>query len=672
MLAGQGTFLAAASSPNGIQLGGSNQSGEFAGRLTAGTLGTYAGNPTARRLTLTKSGSGVLTLSGESDFAGQVRVAGGTLRVPLLTDRGPTLPGPLGLGNLDDPLLGADLVLGAAPSTLGTLEFTGAAASTDRSVLLAGAGGMNVAAADAQLHWRWAISGAGALVKQGPGTLLLTGPHAHAGGTTIQAGVLETRADAALGTGPIRLGGGTWRVAAAPQSYANSLALTAPSTIDAQVDLTLLAQATASAQSLRKTGPGVVRVHASFGASLTGAVLIDQGRLEALPGAGDLWSAGTTLHIGAGAVVDESRGNGEEFGGLAGGGTYLAAANQANGVRLGTNHQDTAFSGLLTAGAAGLPGATPALRALPQLRKLGTGVTTLTGAFNDFAAPVQIDSGVLSVDRLGPRGLAGPLGLGNVAGGGGIDLTLGSGATPGTLRYTGPSTATDRTISLAGPGAIDVTDPAAVLAFSGTIGGSRSLTKSGPGSLRLGAASSFSGGTQLLSGTLLVENTSGSALGSGPVQVAAGAVLAGNGSIAGAVTSAGVIAPGESVGLLSARAVALVAGGGLLVEVQGDQSDYLLVNELLDLSGDDDALWVNGALDGRSEYLVAGYGARRGFFNHVHGLPPEYVLDYDNPTRTVRLRLVPEPAPLALVLAAATWWIITREGGRFLRRETRR
>jgi autotransporter-associated beta strand protein len=70
--------------------------------------------------------------------------------------------------------------------------------------------------------------------------------------------------------------------------------------------------------------------------------------------------------------------------------------------------------------------------------------------------------------------------------------------------------------------------------FSGVISGTGSLAKSGKGSYDLTNANTYSGGTTVKAGTLLVDNTSGSATGTGAVTILSGA-LGGNGTIAGPV-----------------------------------------------------------------------------------------------------------------------------------------
>ena len=68
---------------------------------------------------------------------------------------------------------------------------------------------------------------------------------------------------------------------------------------------------------------------------------------------------------------------------------------------------------------------------------------------------------------------------------------------------------------------------------NGGIGGS--LTKIGKGKLTLSNASTYTGGTTLTKGALIVKNKTGSATGTGPVQVNLG-TLQGIGKISGAVT----------------------------------------------------------------------------------------------------------------------------------------
>jgi autotransporter-associated beta strand protein len=90
--------------------------------------------------------------------------------------------------------------------------------------------------------------------------------------------------------------------------------------------------------------------------------------------------------------------------------------------------------------------------------------------------------------------------------------------------------------------------------FAGVITDSGSVTKLGSGKLSLTNANTYTGGTTVNQGTLLVGNTGGSGTGSGPLKVKAGS-LAGTGTIAGAVTlgtgrgRGATLSPGSKVSL---------------------------------------------------------------------------------------------------------------------------
>lgn len=89
--------------------------------------------------------------------------------------------------------------------------------------------------------------------------------------------------------------------------------------------------------------------------------------------------------------------------------------------------------------------------------------------------------------------------------------------------------------------------------YSATISGTGNVTKTGSGTLTFTSANTYSGGTTISAGTLLVNNTSGSGTGTGTVTVQSGASLGGTGSIAGLTTinSGGFLRPGTSPGQLT-------------------------------------------------------------------------------------------------------------------------
>ena len=100
------------------------------------------------------------------------------------------------------------------------------------------------------------------------------------------------------------------------------------------------------------------------------------------------------------------------------------------------------------------------------------------------------------------------------------------------------------------------------------------LTQFGTGTLVLTGSNTYTGPTTVVAGTLLVNNTSGSGTGTGPVAAINGSTLGGNGAILGNVRigSGSILAPGAEAGLSVGR---LTLGGTLTL-----QSNSLLAIEL--------------------------------------------------------------------------------------------
>ncbi len=124
---------------------------------------------------------------------------------------------------------------------------------------------------------------------------------------------------------------------------------------------------------------------------------------------------------------------------------------------------------------------------------------------------------------------------------------------------------------------------------TGSLGGPMSLTKSGTGQLTVTTSNTYSGGTTVSHGTLLVNNTTGSGTGSGTVTVGNGAVLGGSGIIGGPVTVDGTLAPGPagggSVGTLTIGNDLVVDPGAVLQYELGTSSDLTVVSGNLTLAG---------------------------------------------------------------------------------------
>lgn len=185
------------------------------------------------------------------------------------------------------------------------------------------------------------------------------------------------------------------------------------------------------------------------------------------------------------------------------------------------------------------------------------------------------------------------------------------------------------------------------------------LLKDGPNTFVLTGANTYSGGTTVSGGTLLVNNTGGSGTGSALVTVNNSGTLGGTGTITVVpiegvaqvnVNSGGTIAPGNGpgqIGSLSLNDTVTNFGSGstLLIDIGGMLSDRLLTTGVLNLTAgsiiDFNELSTPTAL----VYQLATYSSINGTFTPMH-LPAGYDLVY-NPTGTeldLVFTAIPEPA----------------------------
>ncbi|CPP81973.1 Autotransporter [Bordetella pertussis] len=132
---------------------------------------------------LVKEGAGTLALGGTNTYAGGTVVEAGTLRVAR------------------------DANLGGGALTLNNSRLHATAGfATGRDATLSGRASIDTDDR-ATLQWRGTVNGAGRLVKQGLGTLVLDGDNRYAGGTEVNAGTLQVARDANLGAGDVALNG---------------------------------------------------------------------------------------------------------------------------------------------------------------------------------------------------------------------------------------------------------------------------------------------------------------------------------------------------------------------------------------------------------------------------------------------------------------------------------
>lgn len=152
-----------------LTVGNNNGSGNFAGTISNAN-GTIA---------LTKTGTGTQTLSGANTNTGATTVNGGTLALSGGSAIADTAA--VSLANS----AGVSLLLNAS-ETIGSLAGGG---TTGGNVNLQG-NTLTVANATST-NFAGVISGAGGLVKEGVGTLTLSGANSYSGNTTVNAGVLS-------------------------------------------------------------------------------------------------------------------------------------------------------------------------------------------------------------------------------------------------------------------------------------------------------------------------------------------------------------------------------------------------------------------------------------------------------------------------------------------------
>jgi fibronectin-binding autotransporter adhesin len=128
----------------------------------------------------------------------------------------------------------------------------------------------------------------------------------------------------------------------------------------------------------------------------------------------------------------------------------------------------------------------------------------------------------------------------------------------------------------------DVTDGTDLLVNAPLIGGV--LDKDGAGTMALNFSNSYTGGTLVNGGTLLANNASGSATGTGTVVVAADATLGGTGAVSGAVTveSGGKLAPGVAIESLGTGPLSLTAGSIFAAEIH---SSGIAASDVVDVTG---------------------------------------------------------------------------------------
>ncbi len=394
--------------------------------LTVSNSGTssYSGVLTngSGTLALAFNGNGTQSLGGSNSFTGGLTLNSGTLVVSNAFALGATNNAVTLNGGLLD-LSGNSVGVGAFAGTSGTLTNSGAA-----SIFTVGNG-------NGTGTFAGRITGSQlALVKNGTGTVTLSGNNDFAGGVTVTAGTLALGSASALGTGTLTMSAGSLNeTAASDLTITNAFNLASftyvgsGNLIQTNGAVTLLSNSTITVssnnltlggnvadsganRSLSKAGAGTLILSGSN--SYTGGTTITAGTLglgsaDALGSAGSIVFGGGTLRYGPLNAVDYSsrftttnsqtynvnlNGQNVTFGtGFGGTGGNLTVSDSAGGGTL-TLAASNAYTGTTTLSGGTLV-ATNSTNALRGALSMSGNSTLLLGANQNIAGSITGGSG---------------------------------------------------------------------------------------------------------------------------------------------------------------------------------------------------------------------------------------------------------------------------------------
>jgi autotransporter-associated beta strand protein len=466
---------------------------------------------------LTQAGPGMLILRGANSYTGGTIVNAGILQAGAA--------GVLPSGGALTVNGGATFDLNGDGQTVGALSGSGAI-TLGPGVLSAGD--------DTGSTFSGVISGGGSLVKEGSGTLVLSGSNTFTGGTTIHTGILQIGLDNALATtGAVVVDtSGTFDL----NSHNQTVGVLAG---DGKVTL----------------GAGTLTVGDANSVSFLGVLsgtgsVVKQGTGTLTLGGLNTFSGGLTIAGGTVAVSADAN-----LGAAGGSVTFIGGTLEATASFTSSGRPTTiaAAGGTFNVDAGVTLGWTGNISGPGAVSKTGGGTLVLSG--NNSFVGASVTGGTLQV--------AADTSLGDSAGG----LTLDGGTLHSTASFT-----SSRSMTLgAGAGSVAV-DSGTTLTWNGVIGGSGGLTATGPGTLVLGGANTYSGGTTVGAGTLQL-GASNALLTTGALTVNGGTFdLNGNNQTVGALSGSGgtILLTGASVltaGDASTTTFAgAIAGTGSLVK----------------------------------------------------------------------------------------------------------
>jgi len=478
------------------------KNGTFTVNNSANNSELYSG--VLSNLSLTKSGSGTLTLSGTNTYSGNTTVSAGTLSVTGL----------LGSGTYSGNI-----------SNSGTLAMGSGSNQTLSGV----------------------ISGTGALTKSGAGTLTLSGNNTYTGNTTVSAGKLSLSVPSS----------------SSARHYSPSYSISSGAILEYNTPSGTVnysdGNVTYSGQgTIKKVGAGQIQwgqMAATFALDSGSLIDVQEGTFVGGSSGNEVWTNNrSSLNIASGAsflgveapiVIDA----------LTGAGTLSTGLQnwQNASVTMGINNtQAGTYNSLGSATFSGsIINSENSISHPGKIIKSGSGTQTLSGT-NNYSGNTTVSAGTLAVTgTLGSGTYSGNISnSGTLAMGSGSNQTLsgvvsGTGALTksgnGTLTlsgnntYSGNTTVSAGTLSVTGllgsgtySGNISNSGTLAMgsgsnQTLSGVVSGTGALTKSGNGTLTLSGNNTYSGNTTASAGKLDVYNSS--SIGSGALTLENGTTL---------------------------------------------------------------------------------------------------------------------------------------------------
>ncbi|MFN3989403.1 MAG: autotransporter-associated beta strand repeat-containing protein [Erythrobacter sp.] len=581
---------------------------------------------------LTKQGTGTLTLTGNNTYSGTTVINGGTLQI----------------GN------------GGTSGSLGTGDVVNNASLVfDRSNVL--------------IFVSNVISGTGSVTKRGNSSLFLAGANSFSGGVLFDQGLINVFNNASLGTGTLTMGEGTRLLLSTNNlTLANDIVLGSGAGSDIEA-LSFNNPATLTGvlsggqlNVVAGTGRLVLTGANTYGATTIGSSAVLQ-----------IGNGGTTGTLGSGNVVNNGALVFNRFDSLTvgnlisgtgsltkqgAGALTLSGANTYTGntalntgrliigsnTALGTGTLTTQAGTTLQLGIATSPGVSAgpitlanaiSLQGNTDVNLVGTtgGVNTFTGVYTSTGTAATLGGviagpGAMTVTGAGILTLNGNnsfsdgtnvsqalIEIGNANAFGTGSVTLGS--TAGLRNTTGGALTIGNAIAVNGGGV--TIGGTSNLTLTGNLSGAGLLSKVQGNTLAInGAVNDFAGGLIINGGRVLINGTMGNA--GAAITINNGGTLGGTGTVAGGVSvnSGGTLAAGQSPGTMTLGSLTLNTGSNTVFElaeagvVGGANNDLIRVTGNLALNGGGISV-VRGTGFGTGEYTLFEFGALSGAIGNM-------------------------------------------------------